>query len=576
MFEFIRKRLEAKITIALVMVLVLVIGIFAVIDIRMMRGDTIRTSQQSIAALAAVVKGSINASMRQGYHQDVQRIIEEARTSFGTEQIVVYNEQGKALRSSGIEKKPEAPVLPPGILARASTGDFSEIRTGNGGYYLSHYSLIENRAPCFRCHGSGGKLNGILQIDFSLHGVDSIITSQRNSILIWTASLIAVLTLVLVVLLRRFVHRPVEDLRHAMDQAEAGNRGDKLPVEGADELSDLERRFAGMIGRINTLHRGNIEKEKELARGREAIRFRNELQAMFNAMPDGVLLIDRAMKIVQSNPRTYEMLPDLEQAGGYIRLDCISRDCCPFQGIEEVLKRGTMTSNQCTIRPGAEERELHSICAPVVQNGAVEYVVQIIRDITDRVRTERELEERTAELLAANRQLARIAVTDSLTQVYNRRYFDELLYKEIKRFSRRKYAHISLMMIDIDHFKELNDTYGHLAGDSVLREIATLLRENIRETDTVARYGGEEFVIVMPDTHLDGAAYRAEILRKKVESRGMPGREAPVRMTVSIGVAAFVSGPPHELVKSADQALYRAKKEGRNRVAVNTMQTAES
>jgi len=166
------------------------------------------------------------------------------------------------------------------------------------------------------------------------------------------------------------------------------------------------------------------------------------------------------------------------------------------------------------------------------------------RDITERVKTERELEERTSELIAANRQLSELAETDSLTEVRNRRYFDELLDREIKGHSRRKNSHLSLMMIDIDHFKLLNDRLGHLAGDTVLRELAKMLRENVRETDTVARFGGEEFVIVMPDTHLDGAAYHAEVLRKKIEARPFPGPAGPVRTTVSIGVAAYVSGSP--------------------------------
>ena len=123
--------------------------------------------------------------------------------------------------------------------------------------------------------------------------------------------------------------------------------------------------------------------------------------------------------------------------------------------------------------------------------------------------------------------LSQIAITDSLTQVYNRRHFDEILYKETKRYNRRKYAYLSLMMIDIDHFKDLNDRYGHLAGDAVLREIAKLLKEGVRETDTIARYGGEEFLIVMPDTHLDGAVHKAETLRKRVQAKNSLDMKAP-------------------------------------------------
>jgi diguanylate cyclase (GGDEF)-like protein len=143
------------------------------------------------------------------------------------------------------------------------------------------------------------------------------------------------------------------------------------------------------------------------------------------------------------------------------------------------------------------------------------------------------------------------------------------LNKEIKRFSRRKYSALSLMMIDIDHFKKLNDTYGHLAGDMVLREIAKLLKEGVRETDTVARFGGEEFVIVMPDTRLDGAAHKAEILVKRTEAAEFPGHDTAIHVTISIGVAAYASGSPQDLIHAADLALYQAKRSGRNAVVVS-------
>jgi diguanylate cyclase (GGDEF)-like protein len=144
-----------------------------------------------------------------------------------------------------------------------------------------------------------------------------------------------------------------------------------------------------------------------------------------------------------------------------------------------------------------------------------------------------------------------------------------MLYKEIKRFNRRKYSSLALMLIDIDHFKQLNDTHGHLAGDMVLREVSRMLREGVRETDTVARYGGEEFAIVMPDTHVDGAVFRAERLRKNAEAMKFPGQGPSFRITISIGIAAYSSGTPHNLIASADQALYEAKRSGRNRVKVN-------
>jgi diguanylate cyclase (GGDEF)-like protein/PAS domain S-box-containing protein len=577
MLGFIHKSLELKIAIALVFVLGIVVGLFTIIDIRMMRADTIRTSEQSVGAIAGTVKGNVITSMRMGNHQDVQRILEEARASFGIERIVLYNERGERLRAAGSGLNPGSwdSDVPLNLRGNDLSGDKTVIHKRKDEYFLSYYSPIVNQPSCFRCHGNGHRLNGILRIDFSLHGIEKIIAARRNSMLIWTVIMIGSLLVALVIVLRVLVHKPVQELRNAMKRAEGGMDSLSLPLNGLDELTDLKKGFVRMIGRINTLHQENLNKEKEIARSQEVARFRAELQAMFDAMPDGVLLVDRNLKIIQSNPRVYEMVPALEPAGGQMTADCLPTDCCPFQSIREVLNNGTMISSQCSaVSPNGEPLHLHSICAPIIEEGRVEYAVEVIRDITERVKTERELEEKTAELIAANQLLARIAVTDGLTQVFNRRHLDEVLYKEVKRYNRRKYSHLSIMMVDIDHFKELNDTCGHLMGDSVLREVATMLRENVRETDSVARYGGEEFIVVMPDTPLDGAAYRAEELRKRIEAREFPMRDCPVKVTVSIGVASYRSGTPQDFISRADQALYQAKNGGRNRVVTHRFESA--
>jgi diguanylate cyclase (GGDEF)-like protein len=566
---FIQKRLEVRIGIALFLVVAAIIGVFTVIDIRNMRSAVIHTARQSLSAVAGSVKGNVNASMRKGYHQDVQRIIDEARLSFGIDRILLYDHQAKERRSSGVDPglPPQAREIPPSVRRNISQGDLTEINERRS--YLSYYSPIPNEASCFRCHGAENALNGILRIDFTLSRIERVIADRRNSMLLWAGFMIAALMAALVLLLRQLVHNPVEELRKAMSLAEAGRSDLSLSMRGTDELSDLKRRFLTMLDRINTLHAANVEKEKELAHNREVMRFRAELQTMFNAMPDGVLLVDRSRRIVQGNPRVYALLPALEPLGGSIEPDCIRKDCCPFQGLEEALEKGKIAEGQCAIPHPDGVLHLHSICAPIMVDGTVEYVVTVVRDITERVKTERELEERTAELISANKLLSQLAVTDGLTQVHNRRSFDEVLSREIKRFNRRNYTHLSLMMIDIDHFKMLNDRFGHLAGDMVLRETAKMLRENVRETDTVARFGGEEFVIVMPDTHLDGAHVRAEALRKKIEERilhGVDGRE--IRTTISIGIAAYSSGAAQDLLKEADTALYQAKRSGRNNVVV--------
>lgn len=164
-----------------------------------------------------------------------------------------------------------------------------------------------------------------------------------------------------------------------------------------------------------------------------------------------------------------------------------------------------------------------------------------------------------------------LAITDHLTKLYNPRYFHEHLEAEMKRV-RRYPRPLSLIMIDIDHFKNYNDACGHLMGDAVLRGVAASLKRHIRETDIAARYGGEEFCIVLPDTEVDGAVALAEKIREVVEKKPFElGQVQPGgRLSISCGVAGFEKSMKgkDDLIKRADDALYAAKHAGRNRVCV--------
>ena len=181
-------------------------------------------------------------------------------------------------------------------------------------------------------------------------------------------------------------------------------------------------------------------------------------------------------------------------------------------------------------------------------------------------------------LAAQNEELARLALVDGLTGIPNRRDFDAKLRK-IGEESRRGGRSYSVVMIDLDHFKGLNDTLGHEAGDDALRAVARLLEGNVRMADSVFRYGGEEFVCLLPDTRSKGARQVAERLRQQVRLAEIhnPGNTAEGLLTVSLGLAAYVpdSGvEPGTILAQADHALYRAKELGRDRVEASDQQPA--
>jgi len=168
----------------------------------------------------------------------------------------------------------------------------------------------------------------------------------------------------------------------------------------------------------------------------------------------------------------------------------------------------------------------------------------------------------------ANEGLLRFAFTDYLTGLKTRGYFEQQLDLEFKRAERRRQK-FALLMIDIDHFKRLNDTFGHHVGDQVLRDVTSILMKDMREVDTVARYGGEEFAIILPETTEAGALYVAQRLRRAVEqAKFFAGSPKTVQhLTISIGIAVFDSDAQfkRDLIEFADAALYAAKHAGRNR-----------
>ncbi len=164
-------------------------------------------------------------------------------------------------------------------------------------------------------------------------------------------------------------------------------------------------------------------------------------------------------------------------------------------------------------------------------------------------------------------EIYRLTTVDGLTQIFNRRYFEETLDREISRCNRYG-RELSLVLMDIDHFKQINDTYGHLAGDHVLKHIASTIRTKIRREDVFARYGGEEFGLLLPEVDARGAMLMAEKARKLVERQRFEFDKQAIPVTLSLGVATLSGGQRDgaDLIRSADAKLYEAKSGGRNRV----------
>ncbi|HEV7815419.1 MAG TPA: sensor domain-containing diguanylate cyclase [Janthinobacterium sp.] len=214
--------------------------------------------------------------------------------------------------------------------------------------------------------------------------------------------------------------------------------------------------------------------------------------------------------------------------------------------------------NWCDMpRAGRRRRYLAVDASPIHDNeGKIIAVVETLRDMTD---------EKKAQIA-----LQQLATRDGLTGLANRRCFDDTLQAEWQRALRQQQA-LSLLMVDVDNFKQYNDAFGHIGGDECLQRVAGAVASEMRTNDLVARYGGEEFAVILPNQSLKGAAIVAERIRCRIEQLHLPNQGGARFITVSIGAATALPAPetdPSQLVATADAALYRAKHMGRNRISL--------
>lgn len=465
----------------------------------------------------------------------------------------------------------------------------SYIAEANSRKLFTYLVTIERRKKCDSCHGEE-KARGVLMITTSLEDSYEFIKESRNY---WTKTgfiMIAIISLVLVFSIRRSVLKPIESMARVAGSIAGGDLNQRMTVTSKDEIGELANTINKMASSLDEAKKEldrrllelyalyNISKVLNTTFETEQLLLRlvsdisknldiqkviimllddssGELYAASFTDPEKEILKDFRRKVGEgfyglvAQTGQGRLIKDVDEEIGLPKEDILSPD------IRSII----------SVPFGRRDKILGLLCALKDKPGMFEWHdLELFRAVAENVAVALE----NARLYQETKMMA---ITDGLTGLYNHRFFREQLSIEMEKAGRYNHA-MSLIILDIDHFKHYNDAHGHPMGDELLKKLAELLLNSIRESDIACRYGGEEFVLILPETAKDAALALGGRVRKAISEHPFPFRETqPLgTLSVSMGVSTFPvdSKERDGLIRKADDALYRAKNEGRNRVVV--------
>ncbi len=460
----------------------------------------------------------------------------------------------------------------------AAAGNQGTNVTGKSTLDGSEYLTYQDTVP------GAGSLSAITIVAASS---DTEILSTRTHILEAGLSLIAFTMLIaslLGFLLTRSISRPLRALTATVLRVEAGDLDCVAEVGSADEVGILARNFNRMCGQlkqyIDRMHQSHRQLQQAFALAGDLLVSGYDLKKLAGsvnrtaalatgASATGFFIIDESGSVVPVDLAPEEFFDEaitsdiMERVAGSMAAMAAGGDLIAYPLRKDRLLLAPMCLHgRCFGILAAAVPAAGEASCMLGESGDAEVPVAASCDILGSLANQAAT---AMENVRLNQKLQQLVITDSLTGLYNVRYFNERLAVEMEQ-SRRKTQPLSLAILDLDNFKQVNDTYGHQTGDEVLRQIGRLLGGNLRKPDLAARYGGEEFVIVLPQTAKETAYAVVEKLRRKTAGMRIAGHPE-IRISFSAGVAACPddAGTEEALVRAADGAAYQAKEKGKNR-----------
>jgi diguanylate cyclase (GGDEF)-like protein len=604
--------LRAKITLFLSALGLALIAVLVAVSLYSFRGFSLVMATEHVHSAAEIVRVSLTESMINGVIKNRESFLVRLKEVEGLE-------SARVVRSSLVEKQ-----FGKGLLQESPADDIerSVLTRGKPIYEVTErhgaavfrgtipFTATAKGTPnCLQCHQvQEGDVLGAVTLTISLEKLktQAIITVG------WIVGIVAFFALFLVLVLRRLVLPIAETARNVEKAVQRALNGDfktHVKCRTHDEIgqiaNDMNRLLAFLDGGLNHI-------------GRDVARLTNRTQSpgenLLTATVDAVDILTKAAHFKQAIEEDetkaeiyrrlarvlaseydvheysiYETVANKNQLVPLIVDDSDServRWCDPQILVRSDSCRacrtghlvdGVTTPNICyAFQPPNEAKARTHICVPLIQSGTVGCVIQLVVDEQNKNRVLAQLPfisvylREAAPVIEARRLMDTLRdsnLRDPMTGLNNRRFLEEFVDTLVASVQRRA-TQLSILMLDLDYFKMVNDTYGHDAGDTVLKTLAQTLKQSVRASDMVIRYGGEEFMIILLDTGAKTAVEISETIRSRVEALKVPIGTTSLQKTISIGVAEFPADSETfwQAVKFADVALYRAKESGRNRV----------
>jgi len=565
-------------------VLVLSIGASLAWLYRQQRSEMLERAREETKLLSKVTKAGLRGQMLRNTEDLTQETIELVSDSIELEGLAVLAKDGVVRYSDDPAAVGEQIDLDsPTCAACHGNGGSNrpqtvEVHSATGARVLRSMSLIENEPECRSCHTEGERYLGMLILDRALNSdLLRIGNVQRSLVGIGSTALLAIVGLVFLIV-QRLVQRPVNALIDGTRRIRTKDFETRIEVGVEGELGELGGAFNAMVADTRT-HLQEIENK------------RFELSTLY-------AIVDRVTRSIDLEHLRKIILDIVGEAFADVEAALIAIRTVEggeiYVGTREA---GKKTTTNVVVDPDELERAEESVDAallrrwlggeiserrvsadgrradvPLRPNGRDIGLLSVIKS-KDHGFEEVELHlldalEAHVSVALENARLYSLAITDELTRAYTLRYFQTSLEEEVGRHERYG-QRFALLMIDIDDFKNVNDTHGHLAGDEALKKLVRMLKEAVREVDIVCRYGGEEFAVILPAADRNAARVVGERIRSAIETSVFDlAPDTRFRLTVSVGSACCPvdAKTARNLVETADDALYEAKRAGKNRL----------